>query len=212
MPGRLRRASVSQEHATDEGPFVSFTDLFIGILFLFLILVAALMLMHQEAVQKALADALAYQAQIRQLQAKIDAAAKLDAERPPFRLAIVYNSYQRPAGETDWTFSRTVQIYRAPNDLCLENVLLRNNLNVAWKPLVKAESIPTAAKQDYVRGATPCTLSASGEHWNSESETGGLKRTSANLYGGSTVLHKKDAQVTIELQYRVLGIFDDYYR
>lgn len=190
---------------------MSFTDLFIGILFLFLILVAALMLMHQEAVQKALADALAYQAQIRALQAKIDAAAKLDAEHPPYRLAIVYNSYQKPSSETDWTFSRTVQVYRAPNDLCLENVLLRNNLNVAWKPLVKAESIPTAAKQDFVRGAIPCTLNASGEHWNSEAETGGVKRVSTNLYSGSTVLHKKEGPVTIDIQYKILGIFDEYY-
>ena len=52
MAGRLRRRPGAPERTDDEGPFVSFTDLFIGILFLFLILVAALMLMHQEAVAR----------------------------------------------------------------------------------------------------------------------------------------------------------------
>ena len=45
MHGRLRRRA-APEVAT-KGPFVSFTDLFIGILFLFLIRVAALMLMNR---------------------------------------------------------------------------------------------------------------------------------------------------------------------
>ena len=37
MPGRLRRRAGPLAPVNDEGPFVSFTDLFIGILFLFLI-------------------------------------------------------------------------------------------------------------------------------------------------------------------------------
>ena len=115
MAGRSRRRAGATELEADEGPFVSFTDLFIGILFLFLILVAALMLMHQEAIQEAEAEARRMAEQIKQVQAKLDATAKLDAAHAPYRLAIVYNSYQKPAGAENWTFSRTVQIFRAPD-------------------------------------------------------------------------------------------------
>ena len=212
MPGRSRRRAGATHLETDEGPFVSFTDLFIGILFLFLILVAALMLMHQEAIQEAEAEARRMAEQIRLIQAKLDATAKLDASHAPYRLAIVYNSYQRPPGATDWTFSRTVQVFRAPNGLCLENVILRSNLSIAWKPSVKAANIPTAAKQDVVQMGTPCTLSGAGQRWNSDSETGSLRRVSPSLYSGVSILHKKDGDEPIDLQYRVLGIYDDYYR
>jgi hypothetical protein len=203
MPGRLRRRLGFTKLEADEGPFVSFTDLFIGILFLFLILVAALMLMHQEAIREAEAEAQRLSEQIRLLQAKLDAITKLDADHTPFRLAIVYNSYQRaPDGKTDWTYSRTVQIFRSPDGRCLNNIILRSNLSLAWKASVKAENIPTAHDQTIVQMGTPCTLSASGEHWNSDSETGSLKRTSANLYSGTTVLHKKDGNEPLELQLR----------
>jgi uncharacterized protein YlxW (UPF0749 family) len=47
---RQIRASIPTE---EEGPFVSFTDLFVGVLFLFLILVAALMIMQRTSVQMA---------------------------------------------------------------------------------------------------------------------------------------------------------------
>jgi hypothetical protein len=212
MAGRLRRRSGHTELETDEGPFVSFTDLFIGILFLFLILVAALMLMHQEAVQEAELEQRRLMEQIRILQAKLDESIKLDADHVPFRLAIVYNSFQKAANEKTWTFSRTVQIYRAPNGLCLSNIILRNNLNVSWKPPVKADAIPTAANQDFVRAGAPCTLSAAGERWNSDSETGGVQRAGPNLYSGSTALHKNGGDEKIDMQYRVLGIYDDYFR
>ena len=211
MPARLRRRPGHPDLAAEEGPFVSFTDLFIGILFLFLILVAALMLMHQEAVQAAEAEERRLNEQIDLRQARLDAIERLDADHPPFRLALVYNSFQRGAGDKDWTFSRTVQIFRAPNGLCLENVILRNNLSLAWKPPVKTEVIPSAGKQDYVRMGTPCVLTAAGEHWNSESETGSLKRISGNLYSGTTILHKKDGDRPLELQYRLLGIYDEYF-
>jgi hypothetical protein len=220
MAGRLRRRLGFTHPAADEGPFVSFTDLFIGILFLFLILVAALLLMHQEAVQSAKSETQSYDEQMRQMakqiqlmQAKLDATAKLDAEHPPFRLAMVYNVYQKEAGaRTDWTYSRSVQVFVAPPGLCLNNVILRNNLSLAWKPPVKAEVIPTANSQDTVRMGTPCRLSASGDHWNLDSETGSVERVSANLYSGSTLLHKKDGDEPLELQYRILGVYDDYYR
>ncbi len=219
-PGRLRRRLGLSELEADEGPFVSFTDLFIGILFLFLILVAALMLMHQEAVHSAKAETEAYNervrqmsAQILQMQAKLDAIAKLDADHPPFRLSMVYNVYQKEAGaRTDWTYSRSVQVFVAPQGLCLNNVILRNNLSLAWKPAVKAEVIPTSKSQDVVRMGTPCRLTASGDRWNSDSETGGVERASTDLYSGSTLLHKKDGDEPLELQYRVLGIYDDYFR
>jgi hypothetical protein len=211
MPGALRRRTNVAEAAADEGPFVSFTDLTIGIIFLFLILVAALMLMHQEAVLKWAEEAKEYNRRIAALEAKLDAIAKLDAEHPPFRLAIVYNSYQKSAESPDWIFSRTVQVFRSPNGLCMENILLRNNLSLAWMPPVKSEAVPAAANQAFVRMGTPCRLSGTGEQWNSEAETGSMKRTAANLYTGSTVLHKKDAQVTIDIQYRILGVYDDYF-
>ena len=94
----------------------------------------------------------------------------------------------------------------------LNNVILRSNLSLAWKPPVKAEDIPAPSNQDFVRKATPCVLSATGQQWNTESETGSLRRVSADLYSGATVLHKKDGDVPLDLQYRVLGIYDDYYR
>jgi hypothetical protein len=192
---------------------VSFTDLFIGILFLFLILVAALMLMHQESVQQHRSEAQQIAVQIKQAQAKLDATAKQDAEHPPFRLAMVYNVYQGAAGyRRDWTFSRTVQVFRASNGLCLNNIILRNSLSFAWKPPVKAEAIPSADNQNDLREVTPCRISASGEHWNLASETGGVERTAADLYSGSAVLHKKDGDETVYLEYRVLGVYDDYFR
>jgi len=213
MSARLRRrAHAAEAEGSEEGPFVSFTDLSIGIIFLFLILVAALMLMHMEAVRKAEEQARIFRKQIAELQARLDEIARLDAEHPPFRLAIVYNSYQKVTEEKgDWTFSRTVQIFRSPNGLCLYNIYLRNNLSLAWMPPVKAESIPTPQKQDAVRMGTPCTLTAAGEHWNTEAETGGVQRAGPNLYTGSSTLHKKDGMVKVDIQYRVLGVYDPYF-
>ena len=200
---------------------MSFTDLFIGILFLFLILVAALMLMHQDVVQREKVEARVDARQVeemsrrvQQMRARVDARARLDADHPPFRLAIVYNVYQAPVGpQPAWAFSRTVQLYRASNGLCLENVILRGNLSLAWKPSVEAENIPSARDQNYVRMGTPCTLSASGEDWDTESETGGVKRTSTDLYSGTTALHKRTGEEErVQIQYRVLRIYDDYFR
>jgi hypothetical protein len=209
----LRRRASVVEGASEEGPFVSFTDLTIGIIFLFLILVAALMLMHQEAMARAKAEMQRMAEQIRILQAQLDAIQKLEADQTPFRLAIVYNSFQRPSGsDADWRYTRTVQIFRAPNGNCLENVILRNNLNLAWKPPVEEQSIPNAGNEEAVRRGAPCTLSGAGERWNSATETGGVDRASANLYNGYTVLHTKDGDKTIDIQFRVLGIYDDYFR
>ena len=211
MSGRFRRGSGAAVAAADEGPFVSFTDLFIGILFLFLILVAALMLIHQEAMARANAEIAQLREQIRVMEIELERLRKLD-KHTPFRLAIVYNSFQRPGGsDQDWRYTRTVQIYRSPNGNCLENVILRNNLNVAWKPPVEAEEIPSAGQSVGQTGA-PCTLSGSGERWNSATETGGVERASANLYSGYTVLHTKDGDKTVELQFRILGVYDDSYR
>jgi len=220
MAGRVRRRSSVAELEPEDGPFVSFTDLTIGILFLFLILVAALVLMQQEAVQNEQTETQAHAAKLRRIsadaqdaKARLAAIARLDAEHPPFRLAIVFNSYQRPAGTgADWTYSRTVQVYRTPNGLCLNNVIMRNNLSLAWKQPAKPENIPTREDEGYVRMGMPCTLSASGERWNTDSETGGVKRISADLYSGVSVLHKKDGDERLEIQYRVLGVYDDYFR
>ena len=106
MPGRVRRRAGAGERAGDEGPFASFVDLFIGILFMFLILVAALMLMHQEALQRERVETQLMSEQIRQMQAKLDAVPKPMPVQPGFRLGIVFNIYQRPA---EFVFSRHVE-------------------------------------------------------------------------------------------------------
>ena len=213
MAGRLRRRAVDGEHAADEGPFVSFTDLFIGILFLFLILVAVLMLMHQEAVAKDKDQAQEIARQLEQIQSKADTRAQLDANHPPFRLALVYNVYQtKPGDPNDWRFSRTVQVYRTANDICLNSVILKSNLSFAWKPPIRSDAVPTAADQNYIRGGDSCVLTASGQRWDTDSETGGVRRTSKYLYSGSSVLHKSSGNETVGIQYRVLGIYDDYYQ
>jgi len=198
----------------DEGPFVSFTDLFIGILFLFLILVAALMLMHQEAVQRERVEAQLMSERIRLLQASLHAAPKPEVDkRPAFRLGIAFNIYQRPADiDADWTFSRSVQIFRSPDGHCVSNVILRSNLNTSWKPPVDEADIPTAAQKERVEKIEPCGLTASTDHWNLPTETGDLKRISPTLYSGGVILHKKSGDAKLEVQYRVLGVYDDYFR
>ncbi len=212
MSGRLRRHSRSGELARDEGPFVSFTDLFIGILFLFLILVAALMLMNQEAAQREEVETQTMSEQIQQTQAKLDAAPKSTPDQPAFRLGIVFNIYQRPeVADADWTYSRTVRVFRAANGVCINTVWLRSNLSTAWMPPIGEADIPTAAQHDLLRSFQPCGLSASGDHWESATETGDLKRISKDLYSGSVVLHKKEGDSKIEMQYKILVIYDDYF-
>ena len=214
MPGRLRRRAGPSEQAGDEGPFVSFTDLFIGILFLFLILVAALMLMHQEAVQEEETETQLMSQRIQQVQAKLDAVPKPVPEQPAFRLGIVFNIYQRSA-EFDgggWTYSRTVRVFRSPDGHCINTVWMRSNLSTAWKPPTANEDIPTDNQQALFQKFEPCGLSASGDHWESTSETGKLKRITPDLYSGYAVLHKKEGDEKLEMQYRVLGVYDDYFR
>lgn len=214
MRGRSRRGSGYAE-AADDGPFASFTDLFIGILFLFLILVAALMLMHQEAIQREQVETQLMSQRIRDLQAKLDAVPKPKPapEQPAFRLGIAFNIYQRPAGAgEDWTFSRTVRIFRSPDGHCINTVMVRSNLSTAWRPPVGEADIPTPAQRDLLQKIEPCEISASGDHWNSAAETGNMKRVAPNLYSGTAVLHKKEGDVRLDVQYRVLGVYDDYFR
>jgi hypothetical protein len=208
------------EPAEGEGPFVSFTDLFIGILFLFLILVAALMLMHQEAIQMEQAESQRMKTeaelmseQIRQLQAKLDAVPKPKPDQPEFRLGIIFNIYQRATGSgANWTFSRTVRVFRAPTGVCINTVWMRSNLSVAWMPPVADEDIPTTAQKDELRSFKPCGISASGDHWETRTETGNLKRISNDLYSGTVVLHKTEGDARLDMEYRVLGVFDNYFR
>ncbi|THD72135.1 hypothetical protein [Phenylobacterium sp.] len=208
MPGRARRRAGSAELAGDEGPFASFTDLFIGILFLFLILVAALMLMNQDAVRKEKVET------IQPVQPKPDAAPKRPPDQPAFRLGIVFNIYQRPAvfDGSGWTYSRTVRVFRAPTGDCINTVWLRSNLSTAWMPPVGADTIPTEAQRDVLRSFQPCGISASGDHWDGPTETGALKRVTPELYSGTVTLHEKEGDVKLEMQYRVLGVYDDYFR
>jgi len=220
MSARLQRRTAPMEMAESEGPFVSFTDLFIGILFLFLILVAALMLMHQQAVQmeqietqKMQTEAEKMSEQIRELQAKLDSVPKPKPDQPEFRLGIVFNIYQRPLAQgANWTFSRTVRIFRASSGVCINTVWMRSNLSVGWMPPVAEEDIPTAAQKNDLRSFKPCGISASGDHWETSTETGTLKRVAKDLYSGTVVLHKAEGDARLEMQYRVLGVFDDYFR
>lgn len=213
MRGRLRRGAGFTAAVADEGPFVSFTDLFIGILFLFLILVAALMLMHQEAIQRERVETEQMSQRIREMQAKLDAVPKAKPETPAFRLGIVFNIYQRPAfGEGEWTFSRTVRVFRAPDGRCINTVMVRSNLSTAWRPPVGDEDIPTAGQQDVLQKIEPCGLTRSGDQWNSSTESGNMKRVSPDLYEGGAVLHKREGDVRVAIQYRVLGIYDAYFR
>jgi len=215
MTARLQRRGSSMESADGEGPFVSFTDLFIGILFLFLILVAALMLMHQAAVQKEQEEVKQMSEQIRQMQAKLDAVPKPKPkpDQPEFRLGIVFNIYQRATGSgANWTFSRTVRVFRAATGHCINTVWMRSNLSVGWMPPVADENIPTPAQRDELQSFKPCGISAAGDHWKTSTETGNLKRISNDLYSGTVVLHKSDGDTQLDVQYRVLGVYDDYFR
>ena len=185
---------------------MSFTDLFIGILFMFLILVAALMLMHQDVVRKEKVET------IQPTPVKVDPAPKPD--QPAFRLGIVFNIYQRSA-EFDgggWMYSRTVRVFRSPDGRCINTVWKRSNLSTAWMPPTATEDIPTDAQREILGKFEPCGLSASGDHWESPSEAGQLKRITPYLYSGSVVLHKKEGDEKLEMQYRVLGVYDDYFR
>lgn len=210
MRGRPRRAPAGREHAVEEGPFVSFTDLFIGILFLFLILVAALMLRQQAAVQAQ---------PIRPPPVKPEPVRPKPVpppkpRQPEFRLGIAFNIYQRPM-ESDgsgWTYSRTVRVFRSPDGYCINTVWMRSNLTTAWKPPTSEADIPTGAEAGELGKFEPCGLSASGDRWETSSETGVLRRTGPNLYSGYAVLHKKDGDEKLEMQYRVLGVYDDYFQ
>jgi hypothetical protein len=214
MAGRLWRRSSSGERAEDEGPFVSFTDLFIGILFLFLILVAALMLMQQEIVQREKLETQTMAEQIRQLQARLDAAPKPVPKQPGFRLGIVFNIYQRPAvfDGSGWTYSRTVRVFRSPDGSCINTVWMRSNLSTAWKPPTAKEDVPEPQQRDLLGKFEPCGISASGDHWDEPTETGAMKRITPELYSGFVTLHEKEGDVRLEMQYRVLGVYDDYFR
>jgi hypothetical protein len=208
MPARSRRRSGAPELAVDEGPFASFTDLFIGILFLFLILVAALMLRQQAAIQ---------QQPVRPPPVTPEPAKpapERKPDQPAFRLGIAFNIYQRSAVSDGggWTYSRTVRVFRSPDGHCINTVWMRSNLTTAWRPPTAEADIPTGAEADRLGKFEPCGLSASGDHWESSSETGDLKRIGPNLYTGYAVLHKPDGDEKLEMQYRVLGVYDDYFR
>ena len=214
MPGRLRRRSASPALEEGEGPFVSFTDLVIGILFLFLILVAALMLMHEEAERRARIEIQMLIAKVRELEEELAKRPKVPPPTPSFRLGIVFNIYQRPGvfDGSGWTYSRTVRVFRSPTGECINTVYLRSNLSTAWMPPLESEKIPTGAARDQLSQFQPCGISATGDHWDGPAETGNLKRINPDLYSGFVTLHEKEGDVKLEMQYRVLGVYDDYFR
>ena len=205
MRGRWRRRTSATQAAVDEGPFVSFTDLIIGILFMLLILVVALMLRQQALVPKPPPTPPA--------PVKAEPVPKTAPELPAFRLGIVFNVYQRAAeGGAGWVYSRTVRVFRSPSGECINTVWQRSNLSTAWAPPTGEADIPTTAQRDELRSFKPCGLSASGDHWESATEAGSLKRLNPDLYSGSVVLHQQEGDVRLDMQYRVLGVYDDYFR
>jgi len=205
MRSRLRGRPAVPELTVEEGPFVSFTDLFIGILFLFLILVAALMLRQQAAVES-------QPVKPEPVVAEPVKPPPPKPEAPAFRLGIAFNIYQRSAEGGNWTYSRTVRVFRSPDGRCINTVWMRSNLTTAWRPPISDEDIPTGAQAEELGKFEPCGLSATGDHWDTSSETGDLKRIGPNLYSGQAVLHKKEGDEKLEMQYRVLGVYDAYFR
>jgi hypothetical protein len=169
--------------------------------------------MHQEAVQREKVETQVMSERIQQMQAKLDAAPKRVPDQPAFRLGIVFNIYQKAADAGEgWTYSRTVRVFRAPSGVCINTVWLRSNLSTAWMPPVGDEDIPTAARKDLFGKFQPCGLSASSDHWDSPTETGNLKRITPDLYSGIVLLHKKEGDSKLEMQYRILSVYDDYFR
>jgi hypothetical protein len=148
------------------------------------------------------------------VQPKPDVAPKRPPDLPAFRLGIVFNIYQRPAvfDGSGWTYSRTVRVFRSPTGDCINTVWMRSNLSTAWKPPIAKEDIPSGDQQDLFRKFEPCGISASGDHWDGPTETGNLKRVTPDLYSGTVTLHEKEGDVKLEMQYRVLGVYDDYFR
>jgi len=235
----------------EEGPFVSFTDLFIGILFLFLILVAALVLMHQQAVSQAKNETEQYGgmspqdvAQLRKehqqtvaeltdtksdlaaSRSELEATRAIDAEHPPFRLALVYNEYQKTssagavdrlvtaltgANSSSWEFVKTVQVFRAPNGACLQNITVRNpTFKTVGRP-IHDEDIPSSDNQNAVRAVPLCGLTSVGAHYNNDIEEVALERTSESLYEGAWIDHTEGNE-NHRLQLRIVGIYDDFYK
>ena len=238
---RGRRSAAPAEAAAEDGPFVSFTDIFIGMLFLFLILVAALMVMHQEAVRQVRQEATRsagispqmvddLRKQNQQMKAQLDEIGRKDAADPPFRLAIAYNEfqYENTAGllakvadaftgshdsdkQWQWIFIRTVRIYRSPDDLCLENDLLNAPNIKGVGNTLTEKDIPSADDQNAIRRVSQCVLTADGEHWKSEVTEKDMRRTSADLYEGKWVYHNGDEAESHDLQYRILRVYDSFY-
>ena len=126
----------------------------------------------------------------------------------------MFNIYQRPGvfDGSGWTYSRTVRVFRSPTGECINTVYLRSNLSTAWMPPLESEKIPTGAARDQLSQFQPCGISATGDHWDGPTETGNLKRINPDLYSGFVTLHEKEGDVKLEMQYRVLGVYDDYFR
>ena len=126
----------------------------------------------------------------------------------------MFNIYQRPAefDGSGWTYSRTVRVFRSPDGSCINTVWKRSNLSTAWQQPTAKEDIPTDAQREQLGKFEPCGLSAAGDHWEGPSESGVLKRITPSLYSGFVTLHEKEGDVKLEMQYRVLGVYDDFFR
>ncbi len=193
-------------NADEDGPFVSFTDLFVGILFLFLILVAALMLLEQASVRMAKQEATSkvteiaqLQSQVKGLTAKLDGIAKLDREDPPFRLAIAYNEYSSDAltSKTDpapLEFVRSVRIFRSSSGQCISERILEA-ANTGWMK-IDPKDIPNSNNEMSFRRIGSCSLSPGGIHYGDAYQTVDISRTSMELYEGFVTLHPKEPSLS----------------
>lgn len=226
------------EHRSGEGPFVSFTDLLAGIVFMLLLMVALLMLRQQQAHEELekKADPAPYLTTINELReqakrlfqdnldlgaairADKDAKRALDADfknNPRLHAAMVFNQYSRAlhAGAREFKFDHTDAIYLSEDRKQFRLVELRRGIGEDMFP----DKPGTAA--DYARGLDLEVLSSScrslnREQWNwacGDGSRRSLARFGSTYVGQQTTT--RDGKTGLwDIRIEVIAIYDDYFR